>query len=247
MSNIATAIKNSIPNAITSLNLLCGALACVAAFSALDPVLTIGGSHVLVGYEVAVMLIALAAVADFLDGCVARIIGAVSGIGKEHDSLSDLVSFGLAPAMVLYNLMRAANPDSLLCFAAMIIPVFGALRLAKFNVDTTQSTTFRGLPIPSNAIFWIGFTSWYATHHSVSQWVVVALVVVLSLLMVCNLRMFSLTLHSLRLQDSYRQWLLAVAFVAFVAIDGLSGLAWAIAFYVLLSAVAGTGAENPKH
>ena len=241
MSNIASAIKNSIPNAITSLNLLCGALACVAAFSALDPVLTIGGSHVLVGYEVAFLLIALAAVADFFDGFVARLIGAVSGIGKELDSLSDLVSFGLAPAMVLYNLMRAARPDSLLCFAAMIIPVFGALRLAKFNVDTTQSTTFRGLPIPSNAIFWIGFTSWYATHHSVSQWVVVV-----SLLMVCNLRMFSLKLHSLRLKDSYRQWLLAAAFVAFVAIDGLSGLAWAIAFYVLLSAVAGTGAENPK-
>ncbi len=239
---LLTAIKNNIPNAITCCNLFCGVLASVASFSTFDTVGTCG----LQGYQVAFALIVLGAVFDFFDGFVARLIGASSPLGKELDSLSDSVSFGLAPALVLYNMMRLANPGSLLCFGALIIPVFGALRLAKFNVDTTQSTTFRGLPIPSNAIFWIGFTSWYATHHTVSQWIVLALAVVLSLLMVCNLRMFSLKIHNLRLKENYRQYLLIVAFVAFVTIDGLTGLAWIIAFYVILSAVAGTGVATCK-
>ncbi len=237
---ILKAIKNNIPNAITCCNLLCGVLASVASFSTFDQVGVCG----LQGYQAAFALIALGAVFDFFDGFVARLIGASSPLGKELDSLSDSVSFGLAPALVLYNMMHLANPGSVLCFGALIIPVFGALRLAKFNVDTTQTTTFRGLPIPSNAIFWIGFTSWYATHHTVSQWFVLALALVLSLLMVCNLRMFSLKLHSLSVKKSFRQWLLAVAFVAFVAYAGLEGLAWGIVFYVVLSAVAGTGVKQ---
>lgn len=228
------------PNAITCCNLLCGVLASVASFSTFDQVGVCG----LQGYQAAFALIALGAVFDFFDGFVARLLGASSPLGKELDSLSDSVSFGLAPALVLYNMMHLANPGSVLCFGALIIPVFGALRLAKFNVDTTQTTTFRGLPIPSNAIFWIGFTSWYANHHTASQWFVLALALVLSLLMVCNLRMFSLKLHSLSLKKSFRQWLLAVAFVTFVAIAGLEGLAWGIVFYVVLSAVAGTGAKE---
>ncbi len=237
---ILKAIRNNIPNAITCCNLLCGVLASVASFSTFDQV----GGCGLQGYQAAFALIALGAVFDFFDGFVARLLGASSPLGKELDSLSDSVSFGLAPALVLYNMMHLANPGSVLCFGALIIPVFGALRLAKFNVDTTQTTTFRGLPIPSNAIFWIGFTSWYANHHTASQWFVLALALVLSLLMVCNLRMFSLKLHSLSLKKSFRQWLLAVAFVTFVAIAGLEGLAWGIGFYVVLSAVAGTGAKE---
>ncbi len=237
---ILKAIRNNIPNAITCCNLLCGVLASVASFSTFDQVGVCG----LQGYQAAFALIALGAVFDFFDGFVARLLGASSPLGKELDSLSDSVSFGLAPALVLYNMMHLANPGSVLCFGALIIPVFGALRLAKFNVDTTQTTTFRGLPIPSNAIFWIGFTSWYANHHTASQWFVLALALVLSLLMVCNLRMFSLKLHSLSLKKSFRQWLLAVAFVTFVAIAGLEGLAWGIVFYVVLSAVAGTGAKE---
>ncbi len=237
---ILKAIRNNIPNAITCCNLLCGVLASVASFSTFDQVGVCG----LQGYQAAFALIALGAVFDFFDGFVARLLGASSPLGKELDSLSDSVSFGLAPALVLYNMMHLANPGSVLCFGALIIPVFGALRLAKFNVDTTQTTTFRGLPIPSNAIFWIGFTSWYANHHTASQWFVLALALVLSLLMVCNLRMFSLKLHSLSLKKSFRQWLLAVAFVTFVAIAGLEGLAWGIVFYVVLSAIAGTGAKE---
>lgn len=224
-------IRNNIPNAITSLNLLCGSFACIAAFRCLEP--SCGG---LKGYELAFVFIAVAALADFFDGLVARLLHAVSGIGKELDSLADLVSFGLAPAMVLYNLMleQGAGHWALL---AMLLPVFGALRLARFNVDTNQATTFTGLPIPANAIFWIGFTARYAAHPA-PLWAVLALVIVLSLLMVCNLRMFSLKMHNLSsLKQNWAQYLLVVAAVAFIVFLGLPGLAAVIALYVLLSII----------
>lgn len=190
------------------------------------------------GYQVAFVLIALAAVFDFFDGFTARLLHAVSPLGKELDSLSDAVSFGLAPGMVLYNMLVQYAPESGVAYIAMLIPVFGALRLAKFNVSTNQSTTFTGLPIPANAIFWIGFTNFYAEHHAdVPVLVVAVLVVVLSLLMVCNLRMFSLKLHSLSVKENYKQYLLVLAFVLCVGFCGVTGLAWAILFYIVLSAV----------
>lgn len=225
------AIRNNIPNAITSLNLLFGSMACIAAFSCYDPVC--GG---LKGYEMAFLCIALAAVADFFDGLVARLLHAVSNIGAELDSLADLVSFGLAPALVLYNTMLGHGAGHW-ALVALLLPVFGALRLARFNVDTNQTTTFTGVPIPANAIFWIGFIAWYVMHP-VPLWVVVALIVALSLLMVCNLRMFSLKMHNLTsLKQNWAQYLQVVATVAFVALMGLPGLAAAIALYVLLSII----------
>lgn len=206
-------------------------LACIGAFHVFDT-----WWWGLYGYQVAFIMIAVAAVFDFFDGFVARLLHAVSPLGKELDSLCDLVSFGLAPALVLYSMMAVAYPDSQIALVALIIPVFGALRLARFNVDANQATTFTGLPIPANAIFWIGFTHFYATHHSsVGLWEVVTLVLLFSWLMVCNVRMFSLKVHNLKLKENYRQVLLIVAFVAFCALAGLSGLAWAIAFYVVLS------------
>lgn len=225
------AIRNNIPNAITSLNLLFGCLACIAAFSCFDPVC--GG---LKGYELAFICIALSAVADFLDGLVARLLNAVSGIGKELDSLADLVSFGLAPAMILYNMMLCQGEGHWALFA-LLLPVFGALRLARFNVDTNQATTFTGVPIPANAIFWIGFTAWYAMHP-VPLWLVLVLIVALSLLMVCNLRMFSLKMHNLSsLKENWAQYLQVIATVILVIVMGLPGLAAAIALYVLLSII----------
>ncbi len=225
------AIRNNIPNAITSMNLLFGSMACIAAFSCYDTVC--GG---LQGYQLAFLLIALSAVADFFDGLVARLLHAVSGIGKELDSLADLISFGLAPAMVLYNMMVGYG-EGHWALVALLLPVFGALRLARFNIDTNQATTFTGLPIPANAIFWIGFTAEYATHHTPLT-VVILIIVALSLLMVCNLRMFSLKMHNLwSFKDNWAQYLQMIASVAVVAVMGLSGLTFVIILYVLLSII----------
>ena len=204
------AIRNNIPNAITSLNLLCGCLACIAAFHCND---TMCGSAIK-GYECAFIFIGLAAVADFFDGLVARLLHAVSAIGAELDSLADLVSFGLAPALILYNMMLGQGAG-----------------------HWNQTTTFTGLPIPANAIFWIGYTAWYAIHE-MPLWIVLLLIVILSLLMVCNLRMFSLKMHNLSsLKQNWAQYLQVVATVAFVLLMGLPGLAAAISLYVLLSII----------
>ena len=231
--NILQSTRNNTPNAVTCCNLLSGALACVAAFHAFEP-----WWWGLQGYQVAFVLIALAAVFDFFDGFTARLLHAVSPLGKELDSLSDAVSFGLAPGMVLYNMLVQYEPECGVAYIAMLIPVFGALRLAKFNVSTDQSTTFTGLPIPANAIFWIGFTNFYAEHHAdVPVLVVIVLVVALSLLMVCNLRMFSLKLHSLSVKENYKQYLLVLAFVICVGFCGVTGMAWTMLFYIVLSAV----------
>ena len=226
------AIRNNIPNAITSLNLLCGCMACIAAFHCND---TMCGTA-FKGYEWAFIFIGLAAVADFFDGLVARLLHAVSGIGKELDSLADLISFGLAPAMVLYNMMLGHGSGHW-ALVALLLPVFGALRLARFNIDTNQATTFTGLPIPANAIFWIGFTAWYATYPT-PLWMVLLLIVALALLMVCNMRLFSLKMHNLSsLKQNWAQYLQVVATVAFVVLMGLKGLAPAIMLYVLLSII----------
>ena len=220
------AIRNNIPNAITSLNLFFGCMACIMALTPSCFVAT---------YRLAFLFIALSAVADFLDGLVARLLHAVSAIGKELDSLADLVSFGLAPALILYSMMN--REDDLLAVFALLLPVFGALRLARFNVDTNQATTFTGLPIPANAIFWIGFTDWY-DPHTCPMWIVLTLIVVLSLLMVCPLRMFSLKMHNLSsIKRNWAQYLQIVATVAAVIALGLPGLAVAIALYVLLSVI----------
>ena len=157
--NLLVAIKKNIPNTITCLNLLCGAVACIFALKYREEVL-----WGIEAYEAAFVMIALAAVFDFLDGLAARLLNVVSAIGKELDSLCDCVSFGLAPGLIMYSLMQASSPDSWLCYVALIIPILGAVRLAKFNVDTRQTTSFIGMPIPANAIFWIGFASWYANN-----------------------------------------------------------------------------------
>jgi CDP-diacylglycerol--serine O-phosphatidyltransferase len=233
------AIRNNIPNSITSLNLLFGCLACISAFQCYDPMC----GTALKGYQCAFIFIALAAIADFLDGLVARALHAVSNIGAELDSLADLVSFGIAPGMVLYNMMlgHGAGHWSLV---ALLLPVFGALRLARYNVDPTQGTVFTGLPIPANAIFWIGFTAGYAVDP-VSLWRVVALIVVLSLLMVSNVRMFSLKMHNLSsLKENWAQYLQVLGTVALVVLMGLPGLAAAIILYVLLSIIKNISTNN---
>ncbi|MBQ7691155.1 MAG: CDP-diacylglycerol--serine O-phosphatidyltransferase [Muribaculaceae bacterium] len=224
-------LRNNIPNAVTSLNLVCGTLAVVAAFRCHDTVLC-----GLQGYQVAFLLIALGAVADFCDGLVARALHAVSGIGRELDSLSDLVTFGLAPAMVLYNLLNAAYPDNAWCLAVMTIPLCGALRLARFNVDTEQTTTFKGLPIPANAIFWIGYAQGL-TSFMPPLWVVIGMAVLFSILMVCNLRMFSFKMHGFGLRENWAQFLLLIAAVVLIASCGLVGLKFTIFAYLLLSVV----------
>lgn len=181
--------------------------------------------------------IGLAAVFDFLDGFTARMLNAYSPMGKELDSLSDLVSFGLAPAFMVMSVMAAdGGQTSCVPFAALFIALMGALRLAKFNVDTRQATSFIGLPIPANAIFWIGATAWIESCGYPGDWCLLALIIAVSLLMVSELPMFSLKFKSLGFAANWQRYVILAAAVVLVAVMGIKGLACTIILYVLMSA-----------
>lgn len=221
-------ITSYLPNTITSLNLLSGCMAVIMSFN-LD--LSFSG---LSGTEWVYVFIAAAALFDFCDGMSARLLHAYSDIGKELDSLSDLVSFGVAPGMLMLNTMLL-NGAGGWAFVALLIPLLGAIRLAKFNVDTTQTTTFRGLPIPANALFWIGASAWICRYGFPPAWLVAVVIALISLTMVSEIRMFSLKFKNLALHDNVKRYAVILAAVAFIITNGVSGLVWTVLLYILLS------------
>lgn len=183
-------IKANIPNTITCLNLLSGVMACIFAFHYSE---TFGA---LLGYQWAFVCIGAAALFDFCDGAAARLLHAYSDLGKELDSLSDLVSFGIAPALIVFNTINLFNTGDALtlspwAFVALVIPVMGALRLARFNIDTRQTTSFIGLPIPACAIFWIGLVGWLHRTEAFNNWILSVVIILMALMMVSGVRMFS--------------------------------------------------------
>lgn len=222
-------ITSYIPDAITLMNLLSG---CVAIFMAFNFSSTFGA---LTGAQWSIVAIAAAAFFDFCDGASARALHAYSDFGKDLDSLSDLVSFGVAPAILTLNLMLANGSPVWSCLFLLFIPACGALRLAKFNNDTEQSTVFRGLPIPANAIFWIGVYGW-VTSYTYPGWAVIAvLAVIISLAMTGNFKMFSLKFKNFDFAENFCRYIVILGALGFVALYGLAGLMWTILLYFLLS------------
>lgn len=221
-------MKKLIPNAITLLNLLCGCVAIVCAFACTEP--AIGTAP---GYLCAFWFILLAAAADFCDGLAARLLGVYSELGKQLDSLSDLVSFGVAPAMVLLNMMRSAGAPLWACLCALLIPLCGALRLGRFNIDPGQSRTFSGLPIPGNALFCIGLASLIASEGGANLLCVLGCILAVSLLMVAPVPMYSLKFSSMRPAGNIMRYLLVIITAVCLILWGWTGLFWAIAYYVV--------------
>lgn len=225
-------IKNYIPNTITCLNLVSG---CVASVMALEGNLMY-----------AVVWIMLAAVFDFFDGFAARLLKAFSPIGKELDSLADVVSFGVAPGMILFVLLSWLAPtlplgglNEYIPYWAFVIPAFSGLRLAKFNIDERQTTSFIGLPVPAHALFWSSLG--YSIQPLLPQGGVallvglMALALVTSLLLVSEVPMFSLKIKSLAWKGNELRYILVACAVIFVSIWGFLGIAGTILLYVLLS------------
>lgn len=226
MSNI---IVKNIPNSITCLNILSGSVAVIFALKGSDE---FGG---LPAYYWAYIFIGIAAVMDFLDGFAARALHAYSDMGKELDSLCDCVSFGVAPGMLLFSTMEQFPSTSQLCWLALLIPIAGALRLAKFNIDTRQTTSFIGLPIPANAIFWIGFTALcHQTDGAACEWWIVVPVLLLECwLMVSPLPLFSLKFKTWGWRGNQYRWLLITTAIAAVLLAKIPGLMWLIVAYVV--------------
>ena len=190
-------IKRQIPNMITLGNLLCGVLSILA--------ITAYGSP-----RQAALLICLGIVFDFFDGLAARLLGVASPLGKELDSLADVVTSGVAPAFILYYFAPCGvSCDNsiwfdLLSYLVFLMPLFAAYRLAKFNLDTRQSHSFLGLPVPANALIWVGLAlstdNFYhfaeAYEYGTPVLILTSLFVVISLvidvLMISEVPMFSL-------------------------------------------------------
>ena len=227
---IAMNIRKHIPNTITCMSLISG---CVAV------VLALYGNL----WWAAVWII-MAAVFDFMDGFAARLLGAYSPMGKELDSLSDLVSFGVAPGMIVFWMLSQASVSlgevgHYIPYLAFVIPVFSALRLAKFNIDERQTTSFIGMPVPAHALFWASVGCELSPLSGVQPvlFIVVTVIVafVSSWLLVSEIPMFSLKVKSLAWNGNERRYILVVCAILFVAVFGMLGIAGAILLYVLLS------------
>jgi CDP-diacylglycerol--serine O-phosphatidyltransferase len=221
-------IRKHIPNAITCLNLLSGCVAIVCAFQE--------------DYLSAAMLIGLAAVFDFFDGMAARLLKAYSPIGKDLDSLADLISFGVAPAMMVYNFLftqtLVTDYSPSLAWSAFLIPVFSALRLAKFNNDTRQTESFLGLPTPANALFWafgISGSFVFFMDATFNPLIVVTGLIVFSALLVLEIPMFSLKFKHLKWRGNRLRYYFLLGCVILLATLQLNGLAPCILWYIVLS------------
>lgn len=224
-------IINNIPNLVTLLNLLSGCLAVIFSFHAYEEI------RGYLGWQWASIMICAAALFDFLDGAVARLLRAKSIIGKELDSLSDMVSFGIAPAMLLINVLLSTQAG-MWSYSALFLPLMGAMRLAKFNVDATQTTEFKGLPIPANAIFWIGIVSaMYYGHFTPSLNVMLVMILAMGLLMVCRMRMFSLKFSSFRLRENMLRYVLIISTAILFFTIGVAGFSIGVVLYIILSAL----------
>lgn len=229
-------MKKHISNLFTMMNLFSGCIAVAMAFE---------------GDFFGVMIwVLIAAVFDFFDGFVARLLHISSPLGKELDSLADVVSFGVAPASAVFVLLRdfSAYPpyliviQSYLPFWAFLIPVFSAWRLAKFNLDEHQTSSFLGLPTPADALFWIGYccgVQHIAPTNEILFYLTVGFVPVLSLLMVSHIPMFSFKITALTCKGNEKQILLLVLAIAFIAVWGSMGIAAAVLTYIAFSLIPG--------
>ena len=223
---MANCITRHIPNTITCCNLLSGCMAVISAFQA-------DAWHTL-------LWVMAGALFDFCDGLSARLLKAYSPIGKELDSLADLVTFGLAPAMLCLMTLRGfdyANPTvaSLYPFFGLILVVFAALRLAKFNTDERQTTSFLGLAVPANALFWCGLFQLDLNNLPYAQWIIGGLALLFSLLMVSEIPMFSLKFKSLRWADNKIRFIFLLVSVVILILLHEKGLSAVIGWYIILS------------
>jgi CDP-diacylglycerol--serine O-phosphatidyltransferase len=226
-------LRKHLPNAITCANLFSGCVGIVLAFK---------GELVAAAYA-----IFLSAIFDFFDGLASRVLKSFSGIGKDLDSLADMVSFGVLPAVILYQIFLEARQidgvSNWLSFVAFLLPVFSALRLAKFNVDTRQAENFIGLPTPANAILIASFPM-ILNHHNrflgpylASPYVLSGFVVVMCSLLVAELPMMSLKFKSSEFNENIYRYLLLLVSAILILFFKFAAVPVVIFIYVVLSVV----------
>lgn len=221
-------IKSHIPNAITLLNLLSGVIGIIWV---------INGNIVSGAY-----FIILAAVFDFFDGFAARLLNVQGEIGKQIDSLADLVSFGVLPGIILFQMAQVNTTLVWLPYLTLIVPLLSAVRLAKFNLDTRQSDKFIGLPTPANALF-ISTLPYFAIEWPwVGTWLtspffLVGIAWIFSILLLVEIPLIALKFKSYSLiENKFRYALLAIG-LGLILLFGLAGIPLVILAYLGLSIV----------
>lgn len=229
-------MKKHIPNFITCLNLFSG---CLAIYFIFQQQLTS-----------AAYLVALAAVFDFWDGLVARILHVHSELGKQLDSLADMVSFGVVPGTMMLQLLKLSlerqptlgtEVGTWLPFAGFILTIFSALRLAKFNLDTRQTSSFIGVPTPANTILIVSLPLILANDTYglsgiiLNPFALLGITLLFSYLLISEVPLFALKFKNMRWQDNQKQFIfLGLAIVLFTWLN-FTAVPILVAFYILLS------------
>lgn len=230
-------MKKQIPNLITACNLICG---CLALMQIAEGELIYASLFVLGG-----------AFFDFFDGMAARLLKVSSPIGAELDSLADVVTFGLVPAFLAFSLIKIENSYQWLPYVALIIAVFSAFRLAKFNVDERQTNSFIGLPTPANALFWISIPlmtwqmengySFISIHLLVdfltSLPVLLLLSIALSIALVAEIPLLSLKFKNLQWKDNKSRFLLVLISFVSILLFYFAAIPFIILLYFIISMI----------
>ena len=220
--------KSHIPNSLTLLNLFSGSLGVIYV---LDGKIIWGAYFIL-----------LSAFFDFLDGFAARLLKVQGELGKQLDSLADMVSFGLLPGIILYAMASQTNLPEWIPSLTLLVPLFSALRLAKFNIDTRQSDQFIGLPTPASALFisTIPFLAieWVKLGQVLtSGWVLIIISLAISFLLVAELPMIALKFKNFSFNDNVYRYLLIFIGAIGVIWMGLAGVPLVIFGYIVLSII----------
>lgn len=219
-------IKSHIPNTLTLLNLFSGVMGIIWV---LDGQLFYGAYFVLI-----------AAGFDFFDGFVARLLKVQSEIGKELDSLADVVSFGVLPGIILFVMVRDQSELSWLPYLTLIVPMLSAYRLAKFNLDSRQSDRFIGLPTPANALFisalpHLAMEMEFIGGFLASPWVIVGIAWVFAILLISELPLIALKFKNFKIGDNKMRFaLIGIGLVSFSWMQ-LAGIPLLILAYIALS------------
>lgn len=227
----------TIPNMLTLGNLICGSSAVVALLMHAD-------------FELAFWLVVASAVFDFFDGFAARLLKSVSAIGVELDSLADMVSFGLVPSVAMFCLWDVAPSSDLptwMRYLTLTIVAFSALRLAKFNIDDTQTTEFCGLPTPANGLFCLSLAMLMAAGSiSLPQWAILTISIGMAYMLISPIRMFALKFKGFGWQGNEIRYSFIALCVVLIAAFTRYAVPAIILLYIIISAIRWTVNLNKK-
>ncbi|MBT6807872.1 MAG: CDP-diacylglycerol--serine O-phosphatidyltransferase [Flavobacteriales bacterium] len=230
------AIKRNVPNLITLGNLTCGLLSIVLSFEG--------------KLEVAAAFIFFGAILDFFDGFASRLLKVSSEIGKQLDSMADLITFGLAPGFIIYKLILlqpcfiigwSYDDYVLLSYTSFLIPIFSAIRLAKFNIDSKQTSSFVGLPTPASAIFIASLpilSYFYGTEFKLE--LLLGVTIILSLFLVAELPLFSLKIskgENLKSQLNIIRIIFLISCVILLFVLEFAAIPFIVILYIFLSII----------